>query len=771
MKRTLTLLFLSLFLPAAATRAQEASTDLFPDGTTVPGWFRDASAATLSSLGKRYAVTDYGVLPDSSLVQTEALQAVIDRVAADGGGVVVIPKGVFRSGALHFRQGTNLWVEGTLKGSERVSDYPLTTTRMEGQTCLYFPALVNIEGVDGFVLGGPGTIDGSGQRWWEEMRIRWTWKPDALNKDGQRPRLVYISDSRNVTIQDLHLKDSPFWTNHAYRSDHLRFLNLTVTAPSGKIQAYSSDAIGLDFCHDVLVKGCFLDVCDDGVVLKGGKGTFVDKAPENGPNERIIIEDCTFGKTHGCLTLGSESFQDRNVILRRCVSKDTYSVLWLKLRPDTPQHYEYILVEDISGKSGAVLKVLPWTQYYNKEPRADMPMTRCHDITLRNISVESPKPVLLEWSDQYELERFTWDGKDLLADLEKPAYSRPHVDMTGFPTAETHFDALYANAEGKYAWRNWKGSFRSWQKHFRADLEKTLGVDRMRREMKDFVPTATRLDCEDLGFATRERWEIRTEPDVLLPIVILRPKDIQGKVPVMITPHGHSKNTEMYAGIYWNESDRELAEDGERNIAWQAVQEGFIAIAPTARAFGKTRTRLDLAADATCSCHDYMLQDQLVGRTPVGDRVWDIMKIIDWALAELPADPDRVIVSGHSGGGTATLYAGAVDTRIALCLPSGSFSSYEESIGTQRHCECNYLPGIMNLGNMGDVAGLVAGRHLCIIQGKDDGIFPEHGVRSEFAKTEEIFKAAGKGSCALAVCDGGHRYYKEPAWKFIHENL
>ena len=166
-----------------------------------------------------------------------------------------------------------------------------------------------------------------------------------------------------------------------------------------------------------------------------------------------------------------------------------------------------------------------------------------------------------------------------------------------------------------------------------------------------------------------------------------------------------------------------------------------------------------------------MLQDQLVGRTPVGDRVWDIMKLIDWALAELPVDPDRVIVSGHSGGGTATLYAGAVDTRIALCLPSGSFSSYEKSIGTQRHCECNYLPGIMNLGNMGDVAGLVAGRHLCIIQGKDDGIFPADGAREEFAKTEEIFRAAGKGSCALAIGDGGHRYYKDPAWQFIHENL
>ena len=340
-----------------------------------------------------------------------------------------------------------------------------------------------------------------------------------------------------------------------------------------------------------------------------------------------------------------------------------------------------------------------------------------------------------------------------------------------YPRTEDHFNALYSRADGQYAWRGWKGSFRKWQKNFRSDLEKVLGIDRIREDLKGFKPEAVQIDIEDLGSFTRERWEIRTEPDVLLPMIILRPKELKGTTGLMITPHGHSKNTELYAGVYWNEDDRSLAEDGERNIAVQAVQEGFIAIAPTARAFGKTRTALDLAADATSSCHDYMLHDLLVGRTPVGDRVWDIMKIIDWALDSLPVDPAKIVVSGHSGGGTATLYAGAVDQRIVLCMPSGAFSSYEASIGTIRHCECNYLPGMMNLGNMGDVAGLLAGRYLCIIQGKGDTIFPLEGARQEFEKTKEIFAAAGKGKCELAVGDGGHRYYKEPAWRFLHSVL
>ncbi len=353
-----------------------------------------------------------------------------------------------------------------------------------------------------------------------------------------------------------------------------------------------------------------------------------------------------------------------------------------------------------------------------------------------------------------------------------PEYNRPEVDMTGYPLVDSlHFPRLFSHADCRYAWEGWKGGFRKWQKSFRRDLEKKLGLTGIKEELSNFKPSATRIDCEDLGTFTRERWEILTEPDILLPIVVLRPKDLSGKVPLMITPHGHSGNTELYAGVYWNEEDWESAEEGERNIAVQAVGEGFIAIAPTARGFGKTRWSKDIDADSYKSCGYYMLRDAMVGRTLIGDRVWDIMKIIDWALAELPVDPSKVMVSGHSGGGTATLYAGAVDERIAVCMPSGAFSSFEKSIVDLSHCECNYVPGIMELGNMGDIAGLVAGRQLLIIQGKEDDIFPIDGAREEFARTQKIFSSAGKGRCGLAEGDGGHRYYKAPAWKFVHEWL
>ncbi len=97
-----------------------------------------------------------------------------------------------------------------------------------------------------------------------------------------------------------------------------------------------------------------------------------------------------------------------------------------------------------------------------------------------------------------------------------------------------------------------------------------------------------------------------------LPFVLLLPKNKEGKLPLMITPHGHGKNTETYAGIYLSEQERIEGEIGERNVAVQAVQNGFIAIAPTSRGFGKTRTSEDKAKDVPYSCR-YAINARLIG--------------------------------------------------------------------------------------------------------------------------------------------------------------
>ena len=396
-------------------------------------WFKDTTKVDISKLGKRYVITDYGVRQGTNEIQTEALQAVIDEAYGQGGGVVVVPKGTFYSGSLFFKQGTHLYLEegAVLKGSERIRDFEIRETRIEGQTCKYFTALINANSVDGFTIAGKGTIDGNGTHYWEEFWIRRKWNPQCTNKDAQRPRLTYITNSSNVTIQDVRLINSPFWTNHIYRCDHVRYLDLYIYSSTVDIKGPSTDAIDIDVCHDVLINGCYMNVNDDAVVLKGGKGTFADKAPENGPCYNILVQNCHYGTVHGCMTLGSESVHDWNVIMRNCHADNTNNVLWLKMRPDTPQHYEYVLVENFTGNCRNCLLVRPWNQFYDKQERDDMPISQCNDVTFRNIKMDCGKFFNVTGSDKYVLKNFTFDGVDSKdGGKEKPFDERPIENLT-----------------------------------------------------------------------------------------------------------------------------------------------------------------------------------------------------------------------------------------------------------------------------------------------------------------------------------------------------
>lgn len=421
MRKTILFALAMLTLAASAKPKAKQAVETWPDGTVMDAWFKDTTRVDISQLGKQYVLTDYGVVAGSPQVQTQQIQAVIDRCAQEGGGVVVVPAGTFKTGALFFKQGTHLHVTecGTLLGSDRIIDYPIATTRIEGETCKYFVALINADGLDGFTISGKGTIDGNGLQYWQEFWIRRSWNPQCTNKDAQRPRLTYVSNSKNVTIQDVHLINSPFWTNHVYKSDHVRYLNCYIYAPTEHIYAPepkrggpSTDAIDIDVCTDVMVSGCYMHVNDDAVVLKGGKGTWADKDETNGPCERIIIQNCYYGRVHGCLTLGSESLHDRNIILRNCYTENADRVLWLKMRPDTPQHYEYVTVENISGNCGRFLFIRPWTQFFKLGDR-QMPLSRCNNITLRNNKVDTKNMIDVKTSDKYELVDFTLDGQPL----------------------------------------------------------------------------------------------------------------------------------------------------------------------------------------------------------------------------------------------------------------------------------------------------------------------------------------------------------------------
>ncbi len=410
MKKILLALACSL-VGLSSINAQKNTKQLFPDGTPISSWFTVNKKVSLPQLGKAYVITDYGVKNDSTLVQTEAIQKIID-IATEKGGVIVIPQGTFLSGALFFKPKTHLHVVegGKLKGSDNIEDYPKLPSRMEGQSLDYFTALVNAYQVDGFTISGKGTIDGNGLKYWQAFWQRRKENPNCTNLEVSRPRLVFIWKSNNVQIQDVKLHNSGFWTTHLYQCNNVKVLDAHIFSPEKPVKAPSTDAIDIDACTNVLVKGCYLSVNDDAIALKGGKGPWADKVPNNGANKNIIIEDCEFGFCHSALTCGSEAIHNRNIIMRNCYVNEATRVLWLKMRPDTPQLYEYILVENVKGNSHSLLFVKPWKQFFDLQGRKDVPLSYSDHVTLRNIEVKCDIFYDVAVSEYDKLSNFTFEN-------------------------------------------------------------------------------------------------------------------------------------------------------------------------------------------------------------------------------------------------------------------------------------------------------------------------------------------------------------------------
>lgn len=341
---------------------------------------------------KNYNIAEAGAVGDGNTLNTKIIQSVVDKCAGDGGGTVVIPKGIFLSGAIFLKLGVNLEIqkEGVLKGSSNIEDYPKTMTRIEGHFEPWRSALINGDKVDGLKISGGGTLDGNGSSFWKLFYDRRKKISGTTNLDVERPRLAYLHDSKNIQIIGINFLNSGFWNLHLYRNKQVivkdcRFVAAHQSKPDN--HAPSSDGIDVDSSQDVSISGCYFAVGDDDIALKGSKGPFAMDDRDSPPVENISITDCIFEAGGGVVTCGSEATIVRNVKIERCIARGV-NVLRLKLRPDTPQQYENITLNDItmSGKS-TLLKVSPWTQYFDLKGQQP-PKSSVKNIKISNVKGE-----------------------------------------------------------------------------------------------------------------------------------------------------------------------------------------------------------------------------------------------------------------------------------------------------------------------------------------------------------------------------------------------
>ncbi len=308
------------------------------------------------------------------------------------------------------------------------------------------------------------------------------------------------------------------------------------------------------------------------------------------------------------------------------------------------------------------------------------------------------------------------------------------------------------------------GDIEKWQKDARKKLTALLGFDKYKECDKNF-----KIEYEKHENGTTEfRFTFESEKGCIVPGHILIPDGIK-KPPVVICLQGHTPGMHISLGRAKNHLEEELIASTDQDFAARAIKEGFAAVVIDQRNFG------ELSFDygyGQSPCLYSALSALTLGRTTVGERVWDAMRLID-VLEENFADKvdlEKLVCLGNSGGGTATAYLAALEERVCLCVPSCAMCAYSASINSVPHCACNYIPHIASYFDMNDLMAMTFPRNFIQVSGEFDKDFTIDGAKQVFNQGKKVYENNGlSDKCILVIGNGGHRFYADDTWPHIHK--
>ena len=304
------------------------------------------------------------------------------------------------------------------------------------------------------------------------------------------------------------------------------------------------------------------------------------------------------------------------------------------------------------------------------------------------------------------------------------------------------------------------GSVSEWQTRLRSRLADMMGFGGEER-----VPLAVRsMWTKKHSFGTIEKVVFTAEPYADVMAYVCLPRDVEPPYDFWICLQGHSTGAHVSIARERENEDTPFAVEGDRDFGLECMRRGLAALCIEQRSFGERREQVQSFVSDQ-GCHDATMQALALGRTLIGERVYDVDRGIDYLEWRGDARMDRIGVMGNSGGGTISLFSAALLPRVAFAMPSCYFCTFRDSIMQIYHCADNYIPGIMNVCEMADILGLFAPRPVVVVAGETDEIFPLAGVRTAYAQLERIYAAAdAPENCRLVIGQGGHRFYAADAW-------
>jgi len=282
-----------------------------------------------------------GITPGTQELCTEAIQMAINELSKQGGGHVIIPRGTWYTGPIQLKSNIDLHLNkgAVLMFSPNKELYVQPNDPRDGSKKCY--ALIRASKCENVGITGQGVIDGQGFYWrpikqkkvvrgnepqvWDaalelggtqvaDDKTYFIWYPfnlnpelgipniaaDAVTQEKMRPHLVNITDSRNVLVEGITLRNSPKFHLVPTRIQNLIIENVTIDCPWW---AQNGDAMDPGNVQVALIAGCHVSAGDDGICMKGGVG---QKGVEAGPNRDFLITNDTVYRAHGGFVIGSE---------------------------------------------------------------------------------------------------------------------------------------------------------------------------------------------------------------------------------------------------------------------------------------------------------------------------------------------------------------------------------------------------------------------------------------------------------------------------------
>ena len=350
-----------------------------------------------------FNIVKYGAVNSAIKLSTKAIQSAIDNATELGGGVVLVPKGMWVTGPLVLKDNINLHLEegALLQFSDNRADYPIVETTWEGQVAYRCQAPISAVGRTNIALTGKGTIDGSGQVWKQVKRSKvteseWkrltssgglddgkTWFPSASAKLGEdsdwakkktegksikdyepvrdflRPNMISLNGCTLVKIEGLTIKNSPAWTIHPLLCNHTIVRNVSVINPW---YGQNNDAIDIESCWSGILEGCYFDSGDDAITIKSGRD---EEGRKRGvPTSDWIIRDTKVMHGHGGFVIGSEmSGGVKNMYVNNCTFMGTDIGLRFKTTRGRGGVVQDIFISDIQ-MSEIVGEAILFDMYY-----------------------------------------------------------------------------------------------------------------------------------------------------------------------------------------------------------------------------------------------------------------------------------------------------------------------------------------------------------------------------------------------------------------------